>query len=291
MKFIVAFFIMIAMLNSVNSCAEDLQTASPLSGHSFILNKQPKDRIMDEAQSSTLHLFQQKIVQLFTVTKQVRPIVTLKETIDTQSIVPKINLESSGSEQKSATKEKNADQSNLANKDKLKTAIHKEIVTQAHIVTNESKKVQDKTLVTQTPIIKTPIKTNKDRMTHSSAQEKITNSQIAVMKNHAQTNSKTKILMPQLAKKRVPSSIVTKDDVKHDVNVNDKFMQNETKLLFLPEDEVVLGKLSQDSRNEQIDYYTYVALFQREQSYNSRAVKRLHIDSFISNIDLSKNDL
>lgn len=61
------------------------------------------------------------------------------------------------------------------------------------------------------------------------------------------------------------------------------FVSNEAKVLLLPGDDVVLGKITRQSMLNNMDIKEYLALFNKEQDYVIVAKKRAVIDSFLAN--------
>ena len=75
---------------------------------------------------------------------------------------------------------------------------------------------------------------------------------------------------------------------KQDNNVNNetsesatKFVKDETQMLLLPDDDIVLGKLTEQATLEQMDMYAYIGLFQKKEEWIASAERRKVVDSFI----------
>ncbi|MCX4079409.1 hypothetical protein N7280_01940 [Rickettsia rhipicephali] len=75
---------------------------------------------------------------------------------------------------------------------------------------------------------------------------------------------------------------------KQDNNVNNetselvtKFVKDETQMLFLPDDDIVLGKLTEQATLEQMDMYAYIELFQKQEEWIASAERRKVVESFI----------
>nr|WP_016830672.1 ankyrin repeat domain-containing protein [Rickettsia conorii] len=75
---------------------------------------------------------------------------------------------------------------------------------------------------------------------------------------------------------------------KQDNNVNNetselvtKFVKDETQMLFLPDDDIVLGKLTEQATLEQMDMYAYIELFQKKAEWIASAERRKVVESFI----------
>ncbi|WP_064429464.1 ankyrin repeat domain-containing protein [Rickettsia sp. Tenjiku01] len=75
---------------------------------------------------------------------------------------------------------------------------------------------------------------------------------------------------------------------KQDNNVNNetselvtKFVKDETQMLLLPDDDIVLGKLTEQATLEQMDMYAYIELFQKKEAWIASAERRKVVESFI----------
>ncbi|AFB25937.1 MULTISPECIES: ankyrin repeat domain-containing protein [spotted fever group] len=75
---------------------------------------------------------------------------------------------------------------------------------------------------------------------------------------------------------------------KQDNNVNNetselvtKFVKDETQMLLLPDDDIVLGKLTEQETLEQMDMYAYIELFQKKAEWIASAERRKVVESFI----------
>ncbi|MCC8417675.1 MAG: ankyrin repeat domain-containing protein [Rickettsia endosymbiont of Bryobia graminum] len=62
-----------------------------------------------------------------------------------------------------------------------------------------------------------------------------------------------------------------------------QFINNETQMLLLPNDDIVLGKLIDDARIEQMDMYSFVTEFKKIYDRDKRKNQRQQIDNFINN--------
>ncbi|ABV74647.1 Ankyrin repeat [Rickettsia akari str. Hartford] len=60
-----------------------------------------------------------------------------------------------------------------------------------------------------------------------------------------------------------------------------KFVKDETQMLLLPDDDIVLGKLTEQATLEQMDMYGYIALFQKKEEWIASAKRRKVVESFI----------
>ncbi|QCS24024.1 hypothetical protein FEC77_01835 [Rickettsia parkeri] len=75
---------------------------------------------------------------------------------------------------------------------------------------------------------------------------------------------------------------------KQDNNVNNetselvtKFVKDETQMLLLPDDDIVLGKLTEQATLEQMDMYAYIELFQKKAEWIASVERRKVVESFI----------
>ncbi|ACP53232.1 Ankyrin repeat protein [Rickettsia africae ESF-5] len=75
---------------------------------------------------------------------------------------------------------------------------------------------------------------------------------------------------------------------KQDNNVNNetselvtKFVKDEAQMLLLPDDDIVLGKLTEQATLEQMDMYAYIELFQKKAEWIASAERRKVVESFI----------
>ncbi|WPY00285.1 Ankyrin repeats-containing protein [Candidatus Trichorickettsia mobilis] len=64
-----------------------------------------------------------------------------------------------------------------------------------------------------------------------------------------------------------------------------KFVNDETKVLLLPNDDIVLGELSEEAKILLMDLYSYSKLLKQIQDKNDRTIEREAIDNFILNYD------
>lgn len=60
-----------------------------------------------------------------------------------------------------------------------------------------------------------------------------------------------------------------------------KFVKDETQMLLLPDDDIVLGKLTEQATLEQMDMYAYIKLFQKKEEWIASAERRKVVESFI----------
>lgn len=60
-----------------------------------------------------------------------------------------------------------------------------------------------------------------------------------------------------------------------------KFVKDETQMLLLPDDDIVLGKLTEQATLEQMDMYAYIELFQKKEEWIASAERRKVVESFI----------
>ncbi|MCC8468005.1 MAG: hypothetical protein LN589_04995 [Rickettsia endosymbiont of Eriopis connexa] len=99
------------------------------------------------------------------------------------------------------------------------------------------------------------------------------------IKNNQTTNNQ---------EKSPPTSSPNVTIQKHDNNVNNetselvtKFVKDETQMLLLPDDDIVLGKLTEQATLEQMDMYAYIELFQKKEEWIASAERRKVVESFI----------
>ena len=84
---------------------------------------------------------------------------------------------------------------------------------------------------------------------------------------------------------------------KQDNNVNEtselvtKFVKDETQMLLLPDDDIVLGRLTEQATLEQMDMYAYIGLFQKKEEWIANAERRKVVESFIKyDNDINKKE-
>ncbi|AFC73953.1 ankyrin repeat domain-containing protein [Rickettsia montanensis] len=89
-------------------------------------------------------------------------------------------------------------------------------------------------------------------------------------------------------KKSPPVSFPNVTIQKQDNNVNNetlelvtKFVKDETQMLLLPDDDIVLGKLTEQATLEQMDMHAYIELFQKKEAWIASAERRKVVESFI----------
>ncbi|AGJ02151.1 ankyrin repeat domain-containing protein [Rickettsia prowazekii] len=110
-----------------------------------------------------------------------------------------------------------------------------------------------------------------------------------------QKNNNDQIINNQAESHSVSSSNVTiqkqNDKVNNATSESTKeFVKNETQMLFLPDDDIVLGKLTEDATLEQMDMHGYIKLFQKKEEWIANAEKRKLVESFIKyDDDINKN--
>ncbi|GAA5252910.1 ankyrin repeat domain-containing protein [Candidatus Rickettsia kedanie] len=81
-----------------------------------------------------------------------------------------------------------------------------------------------------------------------------------------------------------PNVTIQKQDnkVNHETSESTtKFVKDETQMLFLPDDDIVLGKLTEQATLEQMDMYAYIELFQKKAEWIASAKRRKVVESFI----------
>ncbi len=64
-----------------------------------------------------------------------------------------------------------------------------------------------------------------------------------------------------------------------------EFVQDEAQMLLLPNDDVVLGELTEEARLEQMDMYSFIQMFKKIYDSDNRKQQRKMIDNFIDNYD------
>ncbi|AAU03700.1 ankyrin repeat domain-containing protein [Rickettsia typhi] len=145
------------------------------------------------------------------------------------------------------------------------------------VSTSEATKKQD----WYTPIIPVlVVDPNKSRPNSLALEKKIDNDQI--INNQAKSypvSSSNVTLQKQNDKVNNETSELAKE-----------FVKNETQMLFLPDDDIVLGKLTEHATLEQMDMYGYIKLFQKKEGWIASMGKRKLVESFIKyDIDINKN--
>lgn len=83
-------------------------------------------------------------------------------------------------------------------------------------------------------------------------------------------------------------SAITKDKVSTIKETSPKiteFVQNEAQMLLLPNDDVVLGELTEEARLDQMDMYSFIQMFKKIYDSDNRKQQRKMIDNFIDNYD------
>lgn len=68
-----------------------------------------------------------------------------------------------------------------------------------------------------------------------------------------------------------------------------KFISDESKMLLLPDDDVVLGKLSEDTIIEQMNFEDYLHLFAKSEQWYKDTPQRESINHFVANYDKKFN--
>ncbi|WP_342278313.1 palindromic element RPE1 domain-containing protein [Candidatus Tisiphia endosymbiont of Myopa tessellatipennis] len=79
-------------------------------------------------------------------------------------------------------------------------------------------------------------------------------------------------------------SAITKDKASTIKETSPKiteFVQDETQMLLLPNDDVVLGELTEEARLEQMDMYSFIQMFKKIYDSDNRKQQRKMIDNFI----------
>jgi len=94
-------------------------------------------------------------------------------------------------------------------------------------------------------------------------------------------------------KRNESKRIIKKESEKRSDNSNNKeitmdqtrFVNDEAKVLLLPNDEIVLGQLLENIKIEQMDAHSYMNLFQKFEEQEVQLDKRMVVDSFLENYD------
>ena len=68
-----------------------------------------------------------------------------------------------------------------------------------------------------------------------------------------------------------------------------KFVIDEAKVLLLPNDDVVLGELTETASYEQMDFFAYIKLYEAQLAYENSSERRSVIDNFLKNYDANFN--
>ncbi|XVN41607.1 MAG: hypothetical protein RCO49_03650 [Rickettsia endosymbiont of Argas persicus] len=114
-------------------------------------------------------------------------------------------------------------------------------------------------------------------------------------------NSNNNVILPttnqtQSQPKNTSSSNVSTNVKKQDNIINTeiteaatKFAKDESQMLLLPDDDIVLGKLTEPATLEQMDIYSYIKLVQKKEAWIVNASKRKTVESLIKfDNDLNK---
>lgn len=81
-----------------------------------------------------------------------------------------------------------------------------------------------------------------------------------------------------------PNVTIQKQDNKVNSETSEsitKFVKDETQMLLLPDDDIVLGKLTEQATLEQMDMYAYIELFQKQEEWIASAERRKVVESVI----------
>jgi len=89
-------------------------------------------------------------------------------------------------------------------------------------------------------------------------------------------------------KKKPQEKVLSPEEIKEKIK-NKRFISNESQVLLLPDDDVVLGRLTEEARLTQMDFRTYSKLFWKEYYRLSREKQRQVIEEFIDNYDENFN--
>ncbi len=86
-------------------------------------------------------------------------------------------------------------------------------------------------------------------------------------------------------------TLIKQDSSTNTVNSEEKsselttFIQNEVQMLLLPNDDMVLGKLTEEAKLEQMDIYSFIQMFKKIYDSQNREKQKIIIDNFIDNYD------
>ncbi|MGX6959790.1 MAG: ankyrin repeat domain-containing protein [Rickettsia endosymbiont of Pentastiridius leporinus] len=100
--------------------------------------------------------------------------------------------------------------------------------------------------------------------------------------NQSASNIQNIVPTPQV--QQPINSPIQKQDNKENTEVTEsaeKFAKNETQMLLLPNDDVVLGKLTEEAALEQMDIYSYIKLAQQKEAWIANADRRKAVENFI----------
>jgi ankyrin repeat protein len=98
----------------------------------------------------------------------------------------------------------------------------------------------------------------------------------------------------QKINKPEPQTIATKKEKDVDIVPGEmseaarKFAEDEVQVLFLPNDDIVLGSLTEQAKIDQMDAYSYIKLFQKNEEWVANSKRRKIVKDFIKyndNID------
>ncbi|XVN42728.1 MAG: ankyrin repeat domain-containing protein [Candidatus Rickettsia vulgarisii] len=82
----------------------------------------------------------------------------------------------------------------------------------------------------------------------------------------------------------IPKPVVEKNIPEKEISEElTQFINNETQMLLLPNDDIVLGELTDDARIEQMEMYKFVNIFKQIYDRDKRKGQKQQIDNFIKN--------
>ena len=100
-------------------------------------------------------------------------------------------------------------------------------------------------------------------------------------------NSKSIKELPKITSDEIEKSdkLNSASDEKVDDSKQLKFIEDEAKVLSIPNDDVVLGELTDEAKLEQVDFREYVIKFWEFYNNLAREPRRKEIDNFIQKFD------
>jgi hypothetical protein len=96
--------------------------------------------------------------------------------------------------------------------------------------------------------------------------------------------------MPLGALAAQDSGLKENEEVEESSNDQQDFIDKETRMLLLPDDDVVLGELTYDAMIEHMDSKLFIKEFLANHDYWSRENARQETDNFIKNYNRFKNN-
>jgi hypothetical protein len=159
---------------------------------------------------------------------------------------------------------------------------------------------QPTNIIDTKPLEEKPVITSDEELSVSDIEESAQNSKPATVK----PRKSAKLIVPQNLPisrarpitPRVEQKIISKkatdnvdyDDLGDDEDNNDeraKFVSDEAKVLLLPNDDIVLGLLSEKADHELMDISKYLHLFEKSQTKQKETEKRIIMKTFLANYE------